>query len=535
MFLYRFGHYEADIDLKELRKFGVPLPLETKPWLLLIALLQRKGEVITRTELQQSLWGNTVFVDCENGLNVAIRKLRFALCDNVDSPQFIETLPGKGYRFREKVELVTSNGHSPAQEAHSKFACPQHALMLRRSIASLLGVACMTFLCLLGIRLARRLQGIPRVSATGAQIRRYVYVPDYSANAVLGYSVNPATGVLEPVSTGPFNSGEHPYSAAFTPDREFVYVANRGRADGVCGNGCNISGYAVDHVSGGLVELEGSPFPAGSGPVAISVHPSARFVYVANVISNDVQAYTRNSEGRLKPIGQSVPVGKRPFYVAINASGRFLYVTNQDDATVSAFLINSNGELRPIAGSPFATGLRPRSFTIHPSGRFAYVVNYGVDPYIAHDAACRGQYGNVRGQGCTISAFSIDQQTGVLSEVKGSPFESHGTNPIASATDSEGKFLFVTNISSNDLSVFQVNGTSGVIEPVRGSPFPAPFGPCALALDWSDQYLYVVSAYSQSVSQFVVDTDTGRITSVGPALLAGKGPVGIIAQQIVHR
>jgi 6-phosphogluconolactonase len=283
-------------------------------------------------------------------------------------------------------------------------------------------------------------------------------------------------------------------------------------------------------VSGRLVEIEGSPFPAGSGPVAMAFHPSGKFLYVANVMSNDLQAYARTTDGRLKFIGPPVPVGTHPFFVAISSFGRFLYVTNQDDATISAFSIDPGGVLHQIAGSPFATGLRPRSFTIHPSGRFAYVVNYGVNPYISRDAACSGNYGASRGKGCTISVFSIDQQTGSLSEIKGSPFESDGTNPISSTIDSQGKYLFVANISSNDVSVFRVNSTNGAIESVRGSPFPAPYGPAAITLDWTGGYLYLVGAFSQSVSQFAIDRDSGRLRPIGPPLRAGVGPIGIAAQ-----
>ena len=152
-----------------------------------------------------------------------------------------------------------------------------------------------------------------------------------------------------------------------------------------------------------------------------------------------------------------------------------------------------------------------------------------MNPYISRDAACSGSYGTSRGKGCTISVFSIDRQTGSLSEIKGSPFQSDGTNPISSAMDPQGKFLFVANITSNDVSVFRVNSANGAIESLRGSPFAAPYGPAAVALDWSGEYLYVVSAYSQSVSQFTIDGDSGRLRTIGPPLRAGVGPVSIVA------
>src|SRR2546422_601848 len=87
--LYRFGPYEADLTRDELRKFGLRIRLEPKPWHLLIALLQRPGELVTRSELQRALWGEDVFVDFEHGLNVAVKKLRAMLevDKNILTPQ----------------------------------------------------------------------------------------------------------------------------------------------------------------------------------------------------------------------------------------------------------------------------------------------------------------------------------------------------------------------------------------------------------------------------------------------------------------
>ena len=527
--LYRFGPYEADLLRNELRKFGLRVRLEPKPWLLMVALLERPGELITRGELQQALWGKNVSVDFEHGLNVAVKKLRAALCDPAGVSCYIETVVGEGYRFLAHVEFEGLNSRSVESENPAAILRSQNPrIRLGWVTFCALAALCIIIFSFVSPRIFGRV-GAGRIPGGRAQTRRFVYVPDYSRNAVLGYSVNPTKGTLEPVASGPFNSGEHPYYAIFTPDRDALYVANRGRSDGACGNGCTISGYAIDHVSGALVELAGSPFPAGSGPVAMAFHPSGKFLYVANVISNDLQAYARTTDGRLTFNGPPVSVGTHPFYVGIDASGRFLYVTNQDDATISAFSIDPKGVPHKIAGSPYATGLRPRSFTIHPSGRFAYVVNYGVNPYLSRDAACSGNYGSSRGKGCTISVFSIDRQTGSLSEVKGSPFRSDGTNPISSAMDSHGKFLFVANITSNDVSVFRVNSTDGTIQALRGSPFAAPYGPAAVALDWSGEFLYVVSAYSQSVAQFTIDGDSGRLRTIGPPLRAGVGPVSIVA------
>jgi DNA-binding winged helix-turn-helix (wHTH) protein len=104
--VYRFGPYEADLNRSELRKFGIRVRLERKPWQLLLALLERPGEVVTRQQLQRLLWGDNVFVDFENGLNVAIKKLRSALNDSAEEPIYIERVAGEGYCFVGSVEKI---------------------------------------------------------------------------------------------------------------------------------------------------------------------------------------------------------------------------------------------------------------------------------------------------------------------------------------------------------------------------------------------------------------------------------------------
>jgi 6-phosphogluconolactonase (cycloisomerase 2 family) len=286
----------------------------------------------------------------------------------------------------------------------------------------------------------------------------------------------------------------------------------------------------VDHVSGRLSELDGSPYGAGSGPVAISIHPSGEFVYVVNVMSNDLYVYTRSISGDLKQTGQPLAVGTHPFFVTTTPSGHFLYVSNQDDGTISAFTTGKGDELKPIPGSPFNSGLRPRSITIDPTGRFAYVVNYGVNPYETREVACIGTYGSASGKGCTISVFEINQKTGALSPIKDSPFESDGINPLMSVMDSYGKYLFIVNVTSNDISVFEVNSKAGSIRRVQGSPFSTARQPVAAALDWSDAFLYVVSGFSHNISQFAVEDD-GRLHSIGNPVSAGLGPASIVAQR----
>jgi DNA-binding winged helix-turn-helix (wHTH) protein len=95
----RFGRFEVDPTSGELSRDGRKIGVQQQPFQILLTLLLRPGEVVTREELRQQLWADDTFVDFEHGLNAAIKRLRDALGDSADNPRFVETLPRRGYRF----------------------------------------------------------------------------------------------------------------------------------------------------------------------------------------------------------------------------------------------------------------------------------------------------------------------------------------------------------------------------------------------------------------------------------------------------
>ncbi len=112
---YRFGVFEVDFRLGQLRKGGLRLRLAGQPLQILERLLERAGDVVTREELRSELWPADTFVDFEHNLNSAVKRLRTALGDAADAPRFIETLPRRGYRFLAPVEIVPDAG--PAESS----------------------------------------------------------------------------------------------------------------------------------------------------------------------------------------------------------------------------------------------------------------------------------------------------------------------------------------------------------------------------------------------------------------------------------
>jgi len=117
---YRFGVFEADAATGELRKQGLRVKVNVQPFQVLLLLLARPGEVLTRDEIARELWPDGTFVDYEHGVNSAVNRIREALGDNARNPRFIETLARRGYRFvapvQHVVDGVSDERQSPAPE-----------------------------------------------------------------------------------------------------------------------------------------------------------------------------------------------------------------------------------------------------------------------------------------------------------------------------------------------------------------------------------------------------------------------------------
>ncbi|MCU1330399.1 MAG: putative Serine/threonine protein kinase [Bryobacterales bacterium] len=99
-----FGPFEVNASTGELLKHGSRVRLRGQPFAILVLLLQRNGEVVTREQLRERIWADGTFVDFEHGLNAAMNKLRRALSDSAENPRYVETVPGRGYRFIERVD-----------------------------------------------------------------------------------------------------------------------------------------------------------------------------------------------------------------------------------------------------------------------------------------------------------------------------------------------------------------------------------------------------------------------------------------------
>lgn len=150
----RFGEdYELDLRAYELRRSGQPLKLERIPMELLLLLLEHQGQLVTRGQIIERIWGKDVFVDTDNSINAAIRKVRQVLEDDREQPRFVQTVTAKGYRFIAPIHTgddptqAASDGSGTQDSANLEAPAPQRTSKLKRW-PLFLGLAVVLAVCL---------------------------------------------------------------------------------------------------------------------------------------------------------------------------------------------------------------------------------------------------------------------------------------------------------------------------------------------------------------------------------------------------
>lgn len=139
--LLKFGVFELNLDTQELRKFGTLIKLRPQPFRLLALLASHAGQIVTREEIQEQLWGEDTYVDFEHGMNKCVKQIRTALGDDVSKPVYIETVPRQGYRFLAPVVAKTVLAPAPRVKESSSGIPADLAEMIRARLAARKGGA----------------------------------------------------------------------------------------------------------------------------------------------------------------------------------------------------------------------------------------------------------------------------------------------------------------------------------------------------------------------------------------------------------
>jgi 6-phosphogluconolactonase len=281
--------------------------------------------------------------------------------------------------------------------------------------------------------------------------------------------------------------------------------------------------FREDPYSGILTQLAESPYTVGSGPESAVVHPSNRYLYVANALQgeNDISLFDINSDGTVSEVTPRTPVGSDPYFLAMDPGGAYLYVANVLSNTISVLKIDSSsGSLTQIQGSPFPTNLAAKNMQIAPSGKFLYIsapiqsgtqslgvvaafsLNAGVPTLVGLTTTAdnnpsglaispNGSYlYTANATANSISIYSISS-AGTLTQVTGSPLSANFQRPVAVTVDAKGQYLYVADQGSNNVASFSISSTTGFPAAVTDSPFACENSPSFVVLDPNSNYLYV--------------------------------------------
>lgn len=298
-----------------------------------------------------------------------------------------------------------------------------------------------------------------------ASLNGQVYVSDFLNDAVDGFSINSSSGALTAVTGSPFSVGSTPPGAGgLTAIQDgFLYATDL--------NAGTVAGFQYDSSNGTLTPVPGSPFPAGNTPVQ-AAQVGDQFLYVSdlNDSAGGISAFTINTQnGALTPIsGSPFPTGAPgsfpgPSAMVVSSNSNFLYValagTANANNQIAAFSINSTtGSLTALPQSPFTTGNDPLQMA-----------------YVPITASAQGFLYTANVQDGTISAFTADDNTGVLTQVQGSPYPAGSSvgGLAAILTSTENTFLYQSDPQAMTVRAYTINGTTGELTPVSGSPFSA--------------------------------------------------------------
>jgi 6-phosphogluconolactonase len=285
-----------------------------------------------------------------------------------------------------------------------------------------------------------------------------------------------------------------------------------------------VSTYSID-LSTGLVTAVGNGVATGNTPTVMLMSPSGNALFIANTASNNISTYTLGANLSLTT-GSTVNTGMTPSGMAIDSAAHFLFVANQGlqidptSGTISVFSGQSGAGLTEVPGSPFSaaapllpSGPGPSAVAVTPDGKFLYVAN---------------QFDG------TVTGFSVDGSGALTRRAT----VLVGTAPAGMRITPDGGFLYVANSGSSNVSAFAIcnqvltscsdpNSPDGSLTPVAGSPFSAGLGPSTIVVTGSGKFMFVVDRQSNQISEYKVSTGTGVLTpNTQPSIGTGLTPAG---------
>ena len=348
-------------------------------------------------------------------------------------------------------------------------------------------------LCILGVFGC----GASAVSAPPPVTRaEFAYTTNEKDGTLSGFSVNPATGELTPLSGFPLHSGVNPISAVHDPQNRFLIVAD------IAADMLHV--YGIDPGTGMLAEIAPSPYAVGREPRSLAIDPTGKFIYLASQRSNaSVAAFSLSASGALTPaLGSPFNTPPGPGIgccVVVDRSGKYVYVA--DSASVYSFSINAtNGSLTLV--SSLAAPSSCDALAVDPAGTFLYAVGAGAN---------------------WVSAYALDSSTGSLTSAPSSPLQVQDGAYTISIIPS-GKFAYTVEGGSSLVGYSLENG----IFTSLGPGYPGALGSLQLTVDPSGTFIYAPqTGTDDNVSGFQINS-SGALTALpGSPTPAGGWPYSL--------
>ncbi len=280
-------------------------------------------------------------------------------------------------------------------------------------------------------------------------------------------------------------------------------------------------GYSVGGMVYGLAPGGSLDFNINSHPSSMNINSNGPFtypitqpdgtaytIYYANLSNNQACTFFPGTTGTIS--GSNVNNITIRFNSQLN---RFAYTANAGSNTIS--ICSAPPGYGPVQQvGTVATGNYPVSVAVDPSNRFVYAAN-------EHDPS--------------ISAYSIDQASGLLTAVPGSPFavESSAVSPYCVTIDPFSRFVYVVNTTSNNISAFTINSSTGALTLVPGGPFATGGNPNSIIVDPRGKFVYTANnadsgaTGGNTISAFLINQSTGALTPVSGGPYAAVGPQSV--------
>lgn len=323
------------------------------------------------------------------------------------------------------------------------------------------------------------LAGLAALMGCGSSSTHTAYVSLPTSNAIAAFRLSNHSAHFTSIVGSPYPAGTSPASVVVHPSGRFAYVANQGDD--------NIELFKIDGTIGSLLEVPPRASTA-HGPGSLIMDTAGSFLFALNQVSGSISTFSINSStGSLSPVsGSPFPVFRDPVRFALTPSGKFLYVVNADLAAVFAYTVAS-GVVKPVAGLPVQVGASPFAIAIDPGEKFVYVANLADN---------------------TLSVLSINSSTGALT-----PLGAYATGTRPSSIAVLGQFVYVVNSGASTITVFSLDPSTGILTQTAKSPFTAGDTPTFAVIDPNEKFLYTGSQSASSISAQSVDPSTGDLTS----------------------